>query len=975
MYNSTANSNTPVTVNGATGAVAIAGGTSHTCALLPYGTVECWGYNYYGQLGNGTTNNSSTPTGVSLPTGATARAIAAGGGHTCALLSSGTIDCWGKNATGELGNNSTTASSTPAAVNLAPGTTATAIAAGNQHSCATLSNGAVECWGDNTYGELGNATTTQSNTPVAVTAGNALPITGTDRVAAGTFHACALLSNGTVECWGDNNAGQLGNGTTNNSSTPVAVSGLSGVTAIAAGEFDTCALLSYGTVECWGDNSSGELGNGTITNSSTPAGVGGLSGAATAITAGHDQHTCALLSNGTVRCWGNNSYGQLGNGASGTGTYSTTPVAVSGLSGATAIVAGVGHTCALLSTGTVECWGFNYAGQLGNGTTTNSSTPVTVSGLSGVTAITAGDYHACALLSNGGVECWGLNGSGQLGNGTTTNSSTPVPVSGLSGATGITAGSGHSCSVLSGGTVECWGANTSGQLGNGGTTNSSTPVATSPLTPIVWASSQPTVATIDPSAGLATVPASAIGTTIISATYSNLLANTTLTVNSSGALVPVVTITLSSSSNPALVGTPVNITATVVGGVSGATVTFMDGSTSLGTLPLNASGVAGFDASALALGSHSITAVYGGDATHTGTSNTLVQQIVSTSPTPLLTALSPSTANAGASAFTMTVTGVGFMSGAAVMWNGASRTTTYVSGNQLQAAIMATDVASAGTASVLVANPAPGGNSNALTFTVLENIDDASVGGSTGYLSMFIPGSGLVDSQAYQNGSNIGIGTTAPTAPLHVVLSTAATATPAAGFVDTYSAGANGLTAVPFVTRAARGTPTNPAAVTTNDVIGGFTGRGYYAATTNPTLPAGFSGGRGSLIVRANEPWTATAQSTYIQFNTAPLGQAFQAERMRIDNAGNVGIGTTAPATPLQVVGDIRVGTSGTNGCLQNYAGTSIAGTCSSDARLKTNIVPFAPVLSKVVQLQPVHYRWRAWNIPSTTSARRSTPA
>ena len=267
-------------------------------------------------------------------------------------------------------------------------------------------------------------------------------------VSVGTDSACALLG-GTVECWG------LGSGTTTSTSTPVAVSGLSGATAVSVGSDSACALLG-GTVECWG------LGSGTTTSS--PVAVSGLSGA-TAVSVGsgsgeemvahsvdsgsggataYSGSACALLSSGTVECWGDNTYGELGNG---TTTSSSTPVAVSGLSGATAVSVGSESACALLSGGTVECWGDNTYGELGDGTTTNSSTPVAVSGLSGVTAVSVGsEFGLCASF---GRHRRVLGGRGRI------QLLDPVAVSGPSGATAVSVGSGSACALL-GGTVKCW---------------------------------------------------------------------------------------------------------------------------------------------------------------------------------------------------------------------------------------------------------------------------------------------------------------------------------------------------------------------------------------------------------------------------------------------------------------------------------------------------------------------------------------
>jgi alpha-tubulin suppressor-like RCC1 family protein len=285
------------------------------------------------------------------------------------------------------------------------------------------------------------------------------------RLGPGGDHACAVLSNGALKCWGKNSSGQLGDGTADLRVAPVDVIGLgAGVLDVAGGFEHTCALLDTGAVKCWGEGSSSQLGDGNVMSRFAPVDVTGLSSGVVAITAG-DRHTCALLDTGAVKCWGRNTTALLGDG---TTTTRSTPTDVIGLSSgviALSVDSDSEHTCALLSTGAVKCWGQNSTGELGDGTRTARSVPVDVVGLSsGVTDLATGGDHTCALLSSGDIKCWGSNNVGQLGSGVGLFSSTSVDIIGLSSsAIAISAGERHTCALLDTVSIECWGDNAAGQ--------------------------------------------------------------------------------------------------------------------------------------------------------------------------------------------------------------------------------------------------------------------------------------------------------------------------------------------------------------------------------------------------------------------------------------------------------------------------------------------------------------------------------
>ncbi len=376
----------------------------------------------------GTPTNTPTSTPTSTPATASPSGvdviIAGGYLHSCALqVSTGKVKCSGLNEYGQLGDGTTTSQTLATQVSgMSSGITA--ITSGSSRGCAVTSSGGVKCWGQNIYGGVGNGNTLDQFSPISVSG----LTSGVVAVNGGTaYHTCALLSNGSIKCWGFNGYGQLGDGTTTDRYTPVTVSNPpTGVVAIGAGSSHTCTLNSSGGVQCWGGNYSGQLGDGTTTRRSAPVQVSGLSSGVKQIAVGGD-HACALTTSNAVKCWGDNSIGQLGDN---TTTNRKTPVQVSGLtSGVASIGSGSYHTCAVLESGAVKCWGYNGSGRLGDGTTTTRNTPVSVSGLtSGIASVTGGDAHSCAVTSTNSVKCWGDNSQGALGDGTTTNRSTPVDI-------------------------------------------------------------------------------------------------------------------------------------------------------------------------------------------------------------------------------------------------------------------------------------------------------------------------------------------------------------------------------------------------------------------------------------------------------------------------------------------------------------------------------------------------------------------
>jgi len=531
-------------------AVGIGAGDDHTCAVLSNGGVRCWGSNFDGQLGNGqvveeripfvereitreivaglrdvveveagqsttcavtkdgevycwgylflTDRDEPSPVLVdSLPAAATT--VAVGREHTCVLLDDGQVYCWGIGSFGQLGDGRDHVEDATTVPQVVPDLEGVSqLTAGTVHTCALGVSGAVYCWGYNASGQVGAIaqhtcllTDPCQLSPAVV---EPLPDDATPMsVTGGSNHSCVLFESGSAACWGSNSAGQLGNGTDADSLDAVMVVGdeppldedessLEVATAdarsgdpalLVAAESHNCDIVD-GVVTCWGSNYRGALGVDYTTEEEYFVPLKqtsiDLGEAAIGLSLGSN-HTCAVVESGAVYCWGWNRWGALG--AETVAEIVNEPVRVAGLSGVISLGGGDDHACAVLDTGALRCWGRNYSGQLGNGEATDVASNLKVSienvgGLQDVVQVDGGTSHTCALTAAGEVYCWGSNEFGNLGDGGNTNRQRPTLVLGLPGPVSeIALGDSHSCALLEDGRMYCWGQNVHGQLGGG----------------------------------------------------------------------------------------------------------------------------------------------------------------------------------------------------------------------------------------------------------------------------------------------------------------------------------------------------------------------------------------------------------------------------------------------------------------------------------------------------------------------------
>jgi alpha-tubulin suppressor-like RCC1 family protein len=442
---------------------------ANTCAIKKDGTLWCWGDNSWGQIGDGSFGGD-----VSQPTFVMDQVlkVSVGYRHTCAIKSDGSLWCWGNNQYGQLGDG-TVGTTRPFLVQpIDMSRDVLDVSAGSDHTCAVKTDGSLWCWGRNDRGQLGDGTSVGKVIPKRIFE------SGIKKISTGDKYTCAIKNDSSLWCWGENNSGQLGLGVIGGYYTipqPVTNDVIRVSTSIGA---HTCAVKSDGSIFCWGNNSYGQLGNGSFgfgfgNNISSPSSdiyVDAFYNRLTDIyyVSVGLSHTCAVDNSNQIWCWGNNYYGQLGIGKDYNyyETYYKFPRQVTSVGKVKGVSGGDSSTCVIKEDNSLWCWGGNDSGQLGDGTFINRAFPH-MKITDNVLQISANQYHTCAIISDNSLWCWGSNWNGQLGDGTYTNRrNTPVLIM-SSGVSSVALGNSHTCAVKQDGSLHCWGSNWNGQLGDG----------------------------------------------------------------------------------------------------------------------------------------------------------------------------------------------------------------------------------------------------------------------------------------------------------------------------------------------------------------------------------------------------------------------------------------------------------------------------------------------------------------------------
>lgn len=381
----------------------------------------------------------------------------AGNSNACAITQSGKLKCWGANWSGQIGDGSTSEATIPKWVDVS--TTYSQVYV-NYTTCGITSAGVLKCWGDGSAGQIGDGTTNSSYTPKVVDAG-----TSYSSVVVEDSTVCAITTAGVLKCWGYNLLGTVGNGTTTNQTSPVIINSGTTFSKVITSQSTTCAITTAGVLKCWGSNSNGQVGDGTTVTKTSPTIIN--AGTNYSQIFRQEANTCGITSTGVLKCWGDNSYGQLGNGT--TVNSSSPVIVDSGVTYSKVAFTGYGGTtCGITTAGVLKCWGSNSNGQVGDGTTTDRLAPTTIDAGSVYSKFIdnyVGELNFCGILTNGQIRCWGYNGWGNLGDGTSSDKYTPTVIDSGISYSSASQQSGSVCGLTTAGIVKCWGDNTNGQLG------------------------------------------------------------------------------------------------------------------------------------------------------------------------------------------------------------------------------------------------------------------------------------------------------------------------------------------------------------------------------------------------------------------------------------------------------------------------------------------------------------------------------